>query len=473
MLPPATPEALQRTLRERLEIDVADSPTVEGHDAPLAYLCHAFFETGEPDCVVWASRGSGKTYLAAVATMLDLVYKPGIEVRLLAGSLEQAGRMHGYLRQLFEHPSLEGLVEGRITEKRLRLTNGSGCELLAQSQASVRGTRVQKLRCDEVELFDEQVFQAAQLTTRTRTLETEAGPMVVRGAVECLSTLHRPFGLMHRLVTDGRRRVFKWSTLDVLERCGPERACEGCALLDVCRGRCKEPARAGGHLPIADAIDQRRRVSPGVFRAEMLCDEPRRDQCVFARFSTQTHVLDTPPTGSDAWAVVCGMDFGVRAPTVILWARHAPGGDLVIVRERVVANERLSAHADAFFDGRLPVPEFVAADPAGKARNFHTGVSDFRALADRGLRVVGRSTRLEEGIDLLRRRLDPPPGAPGLRVLRGCPELIKSLAGYHYPVDDPRSLTPVKDGHDHAVDALRYLVLAVDKAVQSRLQEHG
>ena len=39
--------------------------------------------------------------------------------------------------------------------------------VLAQSQRSVRGLRVQKLRCDEVELFDPAVWEAAQLTTRS------------------------------------------------------------------------------------------------------------------------------------------------------------------------------------------------------------------------------------------------------------------------------------------------------------------
>ena len=100
--------------------------------------------------------------------MLDLIFKPGIEVRILGGSMEQSKRMHAHLSGLFRHQAIAGMLDGKITQTRVRLTNGSACELLAQSQTSVRGTRVQKLRCDEVELFDPDGWGAAQLATRSK-----------------------------------------------------------------------------------------------------------------------------------------------------------------------------------------------------------------------------------------------------------------------------------------------------------------
>jgi hypothetical protein len=33
---------------------------------------------------------------------------------------------------------------------------------------------------------------------------------------------------------------------------------------------------------------------------------------------------------------------------------------------------------------------------------------------------------------------------------------------YHYPKDQPFSDAPEKDGHDHCVDALRYLIQNLD-----------
>lgn len=200
---PITVRLLRDFVATYLEITLADTPVVPGHAAPLDYLAHTFFEGDPPatfaskglltevvepppsgeqdqaqarepvqglpihlpqvaapvappappivDCVVWANRGGGKTMLGAIATLLDLLYKPGIQVRILGGSMEQAQRMHEHLRGFFAREPFGGLVKGKITDRRIALINSSAVELLAQSQTSVRGTRVQKLRCDEVE----------------------------------------------------------------------------------------------------------------------------------------------------------------------------------------------------------------------------------------------------------------------------------------------------------------------------------
>ena len=34
---------------------------------------------------------------------------------------------------------------------------------------------------------------------------------------------------------------------------------------------------------------------------------------------------------------------------------------------------------------------------------------------------------------------------------------------YHYPPQSPEAETPVKDGHDHAADALRYMITNLDR----------
>ncbi len=37
--------------------------------------------------------------------------------------------------------------------------------------------------------------------------------------------------------------------------------------------------------------------------------------------------------------------------------------------------------------------------------------------------------------------------------------LIESLQQYHYPPDQHEDTQPVKDGNDHAADALRYMIV--------------
>lgn len=497
---PSDAAELRAFLKTRLGLEFPERGIIDGHHSPADYLAWSFFEgrrgwaDPEPpagsgnDCVVWANRGGGKTFLGAVATMLDLVFKPGIEVRILGGSLDQSRRMYAHLRRLFSRKLLAGLVDGRIARDRLALRNGSEVELLAQSQASVRGTRVQKLRCDEVELFDPEVWEAAQLATRGRVVKVAGvGEVKVRGSVEAFSTMHQPHGLMWTLVREARegvggRRLFKWGVVDVLERCGEEHTCKGpggeCPLWGECRGRAKKVG--GGHVTVSDAIGMKRRACAATWAAEMLCLRPRRTDAVLPEFDVRAHVVDALPWESGAWvpgAWVAGMDFGFRSPTVVLLAAVSGSGTVCVVRERHVSGALIAEHAASIRrglggdDGSLPpgpgwrgMPAWIGVDPAGRQRNEQTGISSATALEREGFTVRDARLPLHEGLELVRARLKPADGSdPRLVVHRGCVKLIESLERYHYPSRRPESDEPEKDGPDHAADALRYLVQNLDR----------
>ncbi|MEO1008660.1 MAG: hypothetical protein AAFX79_08840 [Planctomycetota bacterium] len=485
---PETVEQLAGVVRDLLGVRPASVPLIKGHSAPMDYLAHAFFADHAPhaiglapddavDGVVWANRGGGKTFLGAAATLLDMLYKPGIEIRILGGSLEQAQRMHAHLRGFLAIPQLAALVDGRVTDRRVALANGSRLELLAQSQASVRGTRVQKLRCDEVELFDPAVWEAAQLTTRSRTVETDDGPLHVRGTIEALSTMHRAHGLMRDLIdqaSNGSRRLFKWGVVDVLDACGPEHACRRddgstCPLWNECGGLAKtrdargEPA---GHLSVADAIALKGRVSLSTWSAEMACNRPKLDDLVLPEFDASEHVRPLPADATDedaGWTWVLGMDFGYRSPTVVLWAAVSPEDTVHVADERIASRRLLGEHVDAILDAPWPAAAWIGIDPAGWQGNAQTGLSDAQQLGRAGLTVRSRRMPVRRGLDLLRTRLRPADGPPTLFIDPACTQLIESLERYHYDEQRPLSEEPAKDGPDHAVDALRYLVTNLDR----------
>ncbi len=555
---PRSADELEAWIYRWLEIDVARHAVVDGHSSPFDYIKWAFFDddrvgtqtpgeaalegepehsaereasqdveaTGKsPDGVVWANRGGGKTLLGAVATLLDMHFKSGIEVRILAGSMEQASRMHEHLRRLLEREDMIDLVAGKITDRKIELVNGSRMELLAQSQTSVRGTRVQRLRCDEVELFDPAVWEAAQLTTRSKVC---AGRLV-RGSIECLSTMHVPHGLMHRMVVEakeGKRRLFKWGVIDVLAKCGEERKCGGgsaacdgsastsangqtlalnpqhaapstqhvvpCALWADCGGRAKE--RRGnlsdegiGHITIDDAIRMKGRVSQATWEAEMVCLRPRRDLTVFPEFVPAVHVVtDEQMAGltngrmgaaeeASRWPVtfVGGMDFGIRSPAVVLWAAYdGATGRLFVVDERVQTGRTVAEHARAILESPWPQLRWLGVDPSGNSLNDHTGTTSVAVLRAAGLKVKVNHAYVVPGIELVRARLRPADeatsGGPRLYVHARCVKLIESLEKYHYPVNEPTSLMPEKDGSDHAVDALRYMVQNLDGAAEAK-----
>lgn len=525
--PPGDRETLRLWLRAHLGIEVPERGLVAGAATPLDYLEWAFFEESHPatrraaggnetDCIVWACRGGGKTFYAAVATLLDLIYKPGIRVTIMGGSLLQSARMHEHLRGFFEHEAFAPFVAGRITDKRVRLVNGSVAELVAPTHTSVRGSRPQKLRCDEVELIEPGVWRAAQLVTRS----AECGGVIVRGGVEAFSTWHRRGGLMTELVgrrlrsglthTVPPRRLFRWGVLDVLGACPESRPCEPCALLPECERRAKRPH--GGHIPVDDAVTLKTRSDADSWESEMLCRRPSAADAVFRQFSRETHVVefevacegeascgtarggapaDMPPAArrlapGGRW--LCGMDFGFAAPTVILWAYLDPGGVLWVADERIASGVVLADHAEAMVRSRPTAggvpPEWVGIDPAGRQRHGQTGISDARVLQRAGLAVKSRRLPLEDGLRAVRARLAPALGPPRLFIHPRCDGLIHALERYRYPArratgappgsaDAEHADAPKKDGADHAADALRYLVINVDAPAGGGLRCRG
>jgi len=463
---PRTRRDLGNYLRVFLGIEVPDRAVCPEHCAPMDYLWHAFgadlpapAAPGRParaasanaDCIVWANRAGGKTELAAVATLLDCVFKPGCRVRILGGSGEQSARMYEYLTA-FLRAGFEKYLAGPPLKTRCRFTNGATVEVLTQSATSVRGQHIQKLRCDEVELFNDEVFAAAKFTT-----QSTAGAVA---AMECISTMHRPYGLMNSLVTAAPRLgtpVFKWCLFEVIERC-TDRACSRCPLCSDCGGRAK---CADGYLKIDDCITQMRRASRAGFEAEMLCRRPSLENVVFAEFDPETHVKSVDYDANlPLWR---SLDFGFVNPFVCLWIQVDPAGQVRVIDEYVRSRATIEVHA-AEIKRRTPCGEDrVAAtfcDPAGSGLNDVTGTSAARELRALGIPTRSRPSAVLDGIELIRRAIRSGDGTSRLVVSPRCPRLIEALQCYHY-ADSARAAAgaelPLKDGiYDHPVDALRY-----------------
>ncbi|MFI4859509.1 MAG: hypothetical protein ACIAXF_02385 [Phycisphaerales bacterium JB063] len=495
LLRPRTPGELERFVSLALGLSVPRASVSGLGCSPFDYLRDSYFgEAG--DAVVWASRGGGKTMLGAAATLLDLLFRPGVQVRVLGGSLSQSEKMYEHLRALLDRPVLRGgggVLRGQPTARRVVLANGSRVELLSASQRSVRGTRVHILRCDEVEEMDREVWEAAQLVTRSG----RCGGEWVRGRLEALSTMHRSGGLMSSLTTraqptgqtdrvdrdaaaspqDMGRRLYRWNALDVVARCPPALACEGCALWSDCGGRAKQ---ASGFVSVEDLLGSRRRVSDRAWDAEMMCRRPQTRDSVYYQFSRDKHVRGEgdPRLGlaqSGGWGGdrgvgywVGGMDFGMRGETTLVWAwasGSGPGASLHVVAEYAVAQRTLSANleaAEALADGLgLPGPSglrWLSVDPSGDQRNGQTGQSNLTVLRAAGCRVKALRSRLAVGIERVRSRLDH-----GLLTLHPrCDRLASAMERYHFDPKHPHREEPVKDGADHLCDALRYLVVAQD-----------
>ncbi|HEY0008904.1 MAG TPA: hypothetical protein VGB55_09285 [Tepidisphaeraceae bacterium] len=455
-LPCVTPDQLHAWIVTHTGLRVPRQAVCPGHHAPFDYLCNSYFEPSA-DQIIWAPRGGGKTSLAAVATLLDLLHKPGCSVRILGGSLEQSLKMWDYLLPHLEEIARDELENPRAMSRKLKLRTGSSAAVLTQSQKSVRGLRVQKLRCDEVELFDADVWEAAQLTTRTRTPSDENSGLMIRGTIEALSTLHRPVGLMHKIIeaaeTNGTRLV-RWCMLDVLERCPPERDCNTCGLWTECRGVAK--TRCDGFFHIDDALAMKSRVSEDTWNNEMLCRRPSVRGCVFPMFDPDLHVIESPPfeiDGGCEWSLA--MDFGFSAPLVCLWV-VTRGEQVYVIDEHLLRQKTLDEHLKLISARPWPNVRRIACDPAGNGSNDQTAVSNIALLRRAGYQVRSKPSRIVDGVELIRAALRSAAGESRLRVHPRCKQLIQALRGYRYP-ENRQSELPDKDGqHDHAIDALRY-----------------
>jgi len=523
---PRSAKALWHFVRAAYGLAVPRRSVCPGHAAPMEYLARAILEPGR-DLVVWANRGGAKTELGSVAAHLDSILRPGCQTRILGGSLDQSEKMYEYLRRKWQGP-FAGLLAREPTARRTQLATGSSIEVLTQSARSVRGQRVHRLKCDEVDEFDPAVWQAAQFVT-------QSGPdrrgEWIAAQIEAFSTMHRPFGPMAQLVdriSDCGLRIadcglnnperdashaavasnpqstirnpqcpllLTWCLWEVIEPCPADRSCSRCALWEDCLGCAR---RADGYFPIDDAIAQKARASRPAWEAEMLCLRPRGEGLVFSEFAPSRHV--SPVAYTPGLPLYRAIDFGYANPFVCLWVQvegnvphsapreHTGGGmaagtpqpvrppvrgakygdaDLSQVTLRVIAEyverERpIREHARALAD-RDPGPVLATyADPAGWQRSDVTGTGPCQELAALGLKVRTPRAGILEGVEMIRRLLKArPAGAgPGLVIDPSCRWLIRALQEYHWEEtpDGRRGERPAKDGADHPIDALRYLV---------------
>jgi len=462
---PRTRSELAAYVQTYLGFKIPSKSICPDHDSPLDYLTWSFSaeqpkNKPEPadrtvinnnDCVVWANRGGGKTQLGAIASLLESVFLPGCKVRILGGSEEQSQRMYEYLRVALED-GFSDFVAGRIKVQGCRFVSGADVQVLTQSDKSVRGHHVQRLRCDEVELFDRDVWQAAQFITQSK--------QGIPARLEALSTMHRPFGLMNELITAANGngpRLFKWCLWEVIEKCR-DRVCSRCPLWEDCRGRAQQ---AEGYYNIDDAIAQHSRSSRQAWQSEMLCREPHRENLVFSEFKPSRHVRELSHNAN--LPLYRSIDFGFSNPLACLLIQVDTVNDRVLVLDEHVKSRTTLAEHARLIKRRWPWPvEATYCDPAGRQRNEITGTDLTQEMAALGIPVRWKGSRILDGVELIRSFLAPADGKTRLYVSNRCEQLIRAFQclSYHRESNGRLSEKPEKDGvHDHIIDALRYFFI--------------
>jgi Terminase RNaseH-like domain len=142
---------------------------------------------------------------------------------------------------------------------------------------------------------------------------------------------------------------------------------------------------------------------------------------------------------------VGGIDFGFRNPFAAVWGMLDGDGVLWLTGEHYARARPLSYHAE-----RLPRDVMWHCDPSGAADRAELVCADFK--------VREAPNAVRPGIAAVMARLE----SGTLRVQAGrCPNLLAEADLYRYDDAAAGSESPVS-AHDHALDALRYLIYSLD-----------
>jgi hypothetical protein len=177
----------------------------KNHVAPFRALADAYFSR-YPVTIWKASRGfGGKSTLMGVLSIIEATTL-GAQITILGGSAAQSQRVHEVTQHLWHHDyAPKSLLKDDPTRFSTRLTNGAWIIALMASQKSVRGPHPQRLRLDEVDEMEIELFEAAQ-----------GQPMDARGlqSQTVISSTHQyPDGTMTELLKRANEKgwpIYEW-----------------------------------------------------------------------------------------------------------------------------------------------------------------------------------------------------------------------------------------------------------------------
>jgi len=181
---------------------------------------------------------------------------------------------------------------------------------------------------------------------------------------------------------------------------------------------------------------------------------------VYLEFSRNIHIYkDTPLPAS--WSRVRAIDFGYTNPFVCLFGAIDHDGRLYIYDEHYRAKTLLKEHAMAIDSRNGGGYLWTVADHDAQ------GVAE---LAQLGIPTINARKDVLEGLQRVKARLAVKgDGYPRLFISERCVNTIKEISMYRWQdskIGRNDKEEPVKEA-DHAMDCLRYMVMALDHGVSS------
>lgn len=449
-----------------LGIKIPKEAVCQGHQTPWAYLQDSILSSGI-DKICWANRGGGKTMLGAISTWLDAMIIPGCQIKILGGSFEQSTRMYEYTTRFWENKILrEKYLFKDPMVKTTRLRGGGSYTILTASQKSVRGPHVPRVKLDEIDEFDKDIYEAACFIAQS-SRDTMA-------STELFSTMHKPYGLMAEIIDNISKtgyKLYKWCLFEVLEKCTqPRESCQRCALLDDCitdeypQGKAR---KSDGYYSIEDAIKLKNKVSIDSWNAEALCLRPSRSGLVYVYWNEDIHVIDDFDMPLE-WKRYRAIDFGVTNPFCCLYIAQSANDEFFVYDElydtgktalewaKIIKRREIIKHHGRELEEQF---EFTTADPSGK--------DQIMTFCQNGIPTLGCwNNDIEFGLEQVKQllKIHSVRQTPSLKILAKCVNIRREFNTYHYPnrkTGDRNIDEKPVDKDNHAMSAIRYFAVDI------------
>jgi hypothetical protein len=221
-LPIQTETQLRIFVEKALGIRIPNQRVCPGHVSPWEAFRDAYF--AKHSIAIWeASRGfGGKSHLLAALGTVE-AWTLQCDVNLLGGSGEQARRVLEYMDQFFKKDTAAKLEDDRsiaadTISRGTRLAWGNKVTVLMASQTSVRGPHIPRLRLDELDEVNMELFSASL----GQTMDKECGPKktLVPAQTVLSSTHQHPDGTMTEALKLAAERgwgVYRWCYKESLQ----------------------------------------------------------------------------------------------------------------------------------------------------------------------------------------------------------------------------------------------------------------
>jgi len=364
-------------------------------------------ESNHPRLLLNCCRQAGKSTAVAILALHQTIWNPSTRIVIVAPSFRQSSELFRTVTDFYER--LGKKAHKTKNKSELKLNNDARIVCLPCNEQTIRGfSGVNLLILDEAARVPEDVYRAVR-------------PMLIasKGRMICLSTPQGKRGFFYKSWVS---RDQDWQRIEI-------------------------PARKIPRFREEDLDEERRALGDIAFRQEYECTFETVKGLVYPEM--HTCVVSDTARCRGITRKVGGIDFGYRNPFAAIWGHTDPDGVLWITNEHYVREQTVDWHAE-----HLPKDVKFLCDPHEKSERkllIKLNIMALKANASRRAGISAVQSRIRNG---------------GLRIVAGaCPNLLQEAELYRWAdVDDEEEHPeePISE-NNHALDALRYLIMHLDE----------